>query len=102
MPTQNFIMESKFAVWERFRLSGSLNLQNPVSTTFDESSTLIICLVVLQSLYFTFQLYKLRYILILKTIIPFISQDMFQSIHTSPSVAKSIIKSVNILNVHVS
>ena len=40
-------------------------------------------------------------ILILKTI-PFISQNMFQSIHTSSSVAKSIIKTVNILNLHIS
>ena len=39
-------------------------------------------------------------ILILKTIL-FISQDMFQSIHTSSSVAKSIIKTVNILNLHI-
>ena len=35
-------------------------------------------------------------ILILKTIL-FISQNMFQSIHTSSSVAKSIIKTVNII-----
>ena len=35
-------------------------------------------------------------ILILKTIL-FISQNMFQSIHNSSSVAKSIIKTVNIL-----
>ena len=40
-------------------------------------------------------------ILILKTIL-FISQNMFQSIHTSSSVAKSIIKTVNVLNLHVS
>ena len=40
-------------------------------------------------------------ILILKTIL-FISQNMFQSIHTSSSVAKSIIKTVNILNLHIS
>ena len=40
-------------------------------------------------------------ILIAKTIL-FISQNMFQSIHTSSSVAKSIIKTVNILNLHVS
>ena len=38
-------------------------------------------------------------ILILKTV--FISQNMFYSIHIS-SVAKSIIKTVNILNLHVS
>ena len=35
-------------------------------------------------------------ILILKTIL-FISQNMFQSVHTSSSVAKSIIKTVNII-----
>ena len=40
-------------------------------------------------------------ILILKTIL-FISQNMFQGIHTSFSVAKSIIKTVNILNLHIS
>ena len=40
-------------------------------------------------------------ILILKTIL-FISQNMFQSIHTSSSVAKSITKTVNILNLHIS
>ena len=40
-------------------------------------------------------------ILILKTIL-FISQNMFQSIHASSSVAKSIIKTVNILNLHIS
>ena len=39
-------------------------------------------------------------ILILKTIL-FISKNMFQSIHTS-SVAKSMIKTVNILNLHIS
>ena len=39
--------------------------------------------------------------LILKTIL-FIPQNMFQSIHTSSSVAKNIIKTVNILNLHVS
>ena len=39
--------------------------------------------------------------LILKTIL-FISQNMFQSIHNSSSVAKSIIKTVNILNLHIS
>ena len=40
--------------------------------------------------------------LILKTIL-FISQNMFQSIHTSSSsVAKSIVKTVNILNLHIS
>ena len=39
--------------------------------------------------------------LILKTIL-FISQNMFQSIHTSSSVAKSIIKTINILNLHIS
>ena len=38
-------------------------------------------------------------ILILKTIL--FSQNMFQSIHTSSSVAKSKIKTVNILNVHI-
>ena len=40
-------------------------------------------------------------ILISKTIL-FIQQNMFQSIPTSSSVAKNIIKTVNILNLHVS
>ena len=40
-------------------------------------------------------------ILILKAIL-FILQSMFQSIHTSSSVAKSIVKTVNLLNLHVS
>ena len=40
-------------------------------------------------------------ILILKTIL-FIPQGMFQSIHTSSSVVKSVIKTVNILNLHIS
>ena len=44
---------------------------------------------------------KLVNILILKTIL-FIPQNMFQSIHTSSSFAKNIIKTVNILNLHVS
>ena len=39
-------------------------------------------------------------ILILKTIL-LNWQDMFQSIHTSSSVAKSVIKTVNILNLHI-
>ena len=40
-------------------------------------------------------------VLTLKTIL-FIPQNMFQSVHTSFSVAKNIIKTVNILNLHVS
>ena len=42
-----------------------------------------------------------KFILILKTL-HFISQNMFQSIHTSSSVAKSIIKTVNFLNLDIS
>ena len=38
---------------------------------------------------------------ILKTLI-FIPQNMFYSKHTSSSVAKNVIKTVNILNLHVS
>ena len=40
-------------------------------------------------------------ILISKAIL-FILQNMFQNIHTSFSLAKSIIKTVNVLNLHVS
>ena len=39
-------------------------------------------------------------ILILKTVL-FISENMFQSIRTSSSVAKSIIKTTNILNLYI-
>ena len=39
--------------------------------------------------------------LILKTIL-FISENMFQSIYTASAVAKGIIKTLNILNLHAS
>ena len=39
---QIFKLLGKFAVWKRLRLFGSFILQVPVSTTFDESSALII------------------------------------------------------------
>ena len=39
--------------------------------------------------------------LILKAVL-LISQNMFQNIHTSSSVAQSIIKTANILNLHIS
>ena len=53
-----------------------------------------------EKIYFTEKIFNTN-ILILKTIL-FISQNMFQSIHTSSSsVAKSIIKTVNILNSHL-
>ena len=39
-------------------------------------------------------------VLIIKTVL-FIPQNLFQSTHTSSSVAKNLIKTVNILNLHV-
>lgn len=41
-PSQIFKMVGNFALWERFKLLGSLILQVPATTTFDEFPALII------------------------------------------------------------